>query len=269
MRRNLLATALAALAVATTGAGTASAATAVSSNWSGYAVTGTTFSSVSGTWVEPTASCSSSTTSVTASAFWVGLGGESDAAGALEQTGTEADCLANGTVRYSAWYELVPAASVRVSLGVSAGDTISASVRVSGSTVTVRLANATTGKTFAKTLRMAAPDTSSAEWIAEAPSTVTPGGESILPLTDFGTVRFKSARATSSTGHTGSISDSAWTATRIRLESGASSGPGPFGPFAAESSGVEAAPGALAPGGTGFSVIWKRTSAGSSPPGAL
>jgi Peptidase A4 family len=217
MTRHLVATALAALALATATTGTASAATAVSSNWAGYAVTGTTYSSVSGTWIEPTASCSSSTTGVTASAFWVGLGGESGSSSALEQTGTEADCLANGTVRYSAWYELVPAASVKVALAVSAGDRIAGSVRVSGSTVTVRLANLTTGKTLTKSLRMTSPDTSSAEWIAEAPSAVTPGGESILPLTDFGTVRFTTATATSSTGHTGSISDSSWTAHPARI----------------------------------------------------
>jgi Peptidase A4 family len=269
MKRKALATALAALALATTSTGTASAATAVSSNWSGYAVSGTTFHSVSGTWVEPSANCSSNTASVTASAFWVGLGGESDAAGALEQTGTEADCLANGTVRYSAWYELVPAASVKVDLAISAGERIAASVHVNGSTVTVRLANLTTGKTFTKTLLMATSDTSSAEWIAEAPSAATPGGATIVPLTDFGMVRFTSATATSSTGHTGSIADSAWTATRIRLESGASGGPGPFGPFAAHSSGVEATPGALASGGTAFSVTWKLESTGSSQPGAL
>ena len=179
---------------------------------------GTTFKTVSGTWMQPTANCSASTAETTASAFWVGLGGDSDTSSALEQTGTEADCLANGTTRYTAWYELVPASSVRVSLRVSAGDRIAASVRVNGTKVTVQLRNLTTGKSFTKTLRMASPDTASAEWIAEAPSALTPGGTRILPLTDFGTVRFTSATATSTGGHTGTIADSAWTASRILLE---------------------------------------------------
>ncbi len=103
-----IAAALAALAIAAGTVGTSAAATAVSSNWAGYAVTGQTFKTVSGTWVQPTANCSASTAETTASAFWVGLGGDSDTSSALEQTGTEADCLANGTTRYTAWYELVP-----------------------------------------------------------------------------------------------------------------------------------------------------------------
>ena len=152
----------------------AGAATAVSSNWSGYAVTGTTFRSVSGSWVQPAASCTSSTATTTASAFWVGLGGDSSSSKALEQTGTEADCLADGTVRYSAWYELVPASSVRVRLAVAAGDRIAGSVKASGRSVTVELRDLTTGTSFRKTLTMATPDTSSAEWIAEAPGHVDP-----------------------------------------------------------------------------------------------
>ena len=143
-----IAAALAALAIAGGTVGTSSAATAVSSNWGGYAVTGKTFEAVSGTWVQPAANCSSSTARrrTTASAFWVGLGGDSDASSALEQTGTEADCLADGRTRYTAWYELVPASSVRVSLRVSAGDRISGSVRVNGTKVTVQLAQPDDGK---------------------------------------------------------------------------------------------------------------------------
>ena len=110
---------------------------------------------------------------------------------------------------------------------------------------------------------MASPDTASAEWIAEAPTTVTPGGTRILPLTDFGTVRFTGATATSSTGHTGRIADSAWSSSRILLEAG-SSGPGNFGPYAAESAGTEAVPGALSSRGT-FSISWRQTVAPSGP----
>ena len=91
-----IAAVFAALAMAAGTVGSSSAATAVSSNWAGYAVTGTSFKTVSGTWVQPTANCSSSTAETTASAFWVGLGGDSDTSSALEQAGTEADCLANG-----------------------------------------------------------------------------------------------------------------------------------------------------------------------------
>jgi Peptidase A4 family len=258
-----IAAVLAAVALAAGTVGSSAAATAASSNWAGYAVSGTTFKTVSGTWVQPTANCSSGTAETTASAFWVGLGGNSDTSSSLEQTGTEADCLANGTTRYTAWYELVPASSVRVSLRVSAGDRISGSVRAAGTKVTVQLRNLTTGKSFTKTLRMASPDVASAEWIAEAPSAIVPGGTRILPLTDFGTVRFASATATSSAGHTGTIADSAWTTSRILLESG-DGGPGNFGPYAAESAGTEAVPGALSSTGA-FSITWRQTASPTGP----
>jgi len=263
MKRPMIAAAVAAAALAAQPAG-ALATTAISSNWSGYAVTGTTFKSVSGSWTEPAANCTSTTTSETASAFWVGLGGDSESSNALEQTGTEADCTANGTARYWAWYELVPKASVRVALAVNAGDRIAANVKVSGTTVTVTLQNLTSGKSFSKTLTMSSPDTTSAEWIAEAPAAVTAAGEEILPLTDFDTVRFTSATATSTSGHTGSVSDAAWSATRIVLESSGNGGPGPgpFGQFAQDDSGAtEATPSALAARGRAFSVKWSQVTA--------
>ena len=149
----------------------------------------------------------------------------------------------------------MPAASVKAPLKVSAGDRIAASVKVSGTTVKLALRNLTTGKSFAKTLRMAAPDLSSAEWVAEAPSALTPGGSQILPLTDFGTVRFTNAGATSTSGHTGTISDAVWSATRITLAADSGFGPGPhFGPFAPDGGSTEAVTSALSAGGSAFSI---------------
>ena len=263
MIRAALAAAAAALMLASATTATAATTTAVSSNWAGYSVSGTTYSSVSGTWTQPAADCSTKTSSTTAAAFWVGLGGNDETSTALEQTGTEADCLADGSVRYGAWYELVPAASVKAQLTVSAGDRIAASVEVSGTTVKVQLKNLTTGKSFARTLRMSAPDISSAEWVAEAPSAVTERGTQILPLTDFGTIRFDSASATSTSGHAGTISDSAWSATRIMLAAGSGSGPGPhFGPFAPDAGSTEAVTSAPAAGGSAFSVTARSASYG-------
>ncbi len=255
--------------VFTAGAADATAATAVSSNWSGYAVTGTSFSEVSGRWVQPAASCRSSTAGATASAFWVGLGGDSESSKGLEQTGTEVDCLPDGTVRYWAWYELVPKASVRVDLKVSAGDAISASVEVSGTSVTLRLSDLSTEKTSAETVRMSAPDLSSAEWVAEAPSVATPGGTNVLPLTDFGTVRFSDATARSGSGHLGAISDPDWSASRIELDPAA--GPGgngrPFSSFAAYGLvASEAVPSVLGSAGEGFSVTVREQTTGATRP---
>ena len=88
---------------------------ASSANWSGYVAGGsssggsTQFSSVSGSWVEPSANCNAGQGY---SAFWVGLGGSGQGPNALEQTGTEADCGSDGSSSHFAWYELVPAAPV-------------------------------------------------------------------------------------------------------------------------------------------------------------
>src|SRR4051812_32057055 len=200
--------------VALVAAGTAAAATAVardvSSNWAGYVVTGAEFSSGTGTWVQPAIDCTSTGTS--ASAFWVGLGGNGESSNALEQAGTSAECKADGTASYSAWYELVPAPSITVALAIEPGDTITSTVTVAGKKVTMQVADVTTGKSVTKIKRMAAPDTSSAEWVAEAPSLCADNGSCrTVTLSDFGKVKFTKASATAD-GHTGSISDQAWTA---------------------------------------------------------
>jgi hypothetical protein len=70
-----------------------------SGNWSGYASTGASGAdtSVSSSWVQPSVTC---TAQDTYSSFWVGLDGYNDSA--LEQTGTEADCI-NEQAQYGAW----------------------------------------------------------------------------------------------------------------------------------------------------------------------
>lgn len=192
-----------------------------SANWAGYAVGGTTFSSVSGSWTVPAARSSTDGYS----AFWVGLGGTSSESSGLEQVGTESDYV-DGQARYYAWYELVPAAAVRLDLPIHSGDRIAAKVSVSGTRVTVSLSDLTTGRSVTKTLRSSDPDTSSAEWIAEAPAAeYADGTASQLPLADFGTASFTGATATAADGHTGSIVDSDWQAERIELPGATTSSP--------------------------------------------
>src|SRR3984893_2100950 len=192
----LLATAAAALAIP---GAQARAATSTSSNAAGYAVASAdpaapvTYTSVSGTWVQPAANCSASGAAF--SAFWVGLGGFSDTSQGLEQIGTESDCTAGGHATYGVWHELVPDASVPVKLKVFPGNRISANVTVTGQLVVVNLKNLTRKTSFTKRLFMAAPDVSSAEWIAEAPSACTSSGDCrALPLANFGPVAFNSAK---------------------------------------------------------------------------
>jgi hypothetical protein len=249
--------ALAATAVALVAAGAAAAAAGVardvSSNWAGYVVSGASFSSVTGTWVQPAVDCSATGTG--SSAFWVGLGGNREGSSSLEQAGTGGDCSADGTARYYAWYELVPAASVTIGLHVEPGDTITATVTVAGAKVTMQVRNVTRGTSVTKVKSMAAPDTSSAEWVAEAPSLCDAAGRcQTVALSDFGKVRFTNATATTSGGHTGPISDGAWTATAIQL---VSDGGGPrFGRYAAYAAPAQATPTTLTARGTAFSVKW-------------
>lgn len=151
----------------------ANAAVLVSSNWAGYAAVpsaggASAFSSVSGSWTVPAATCGSR--GETYSAIWVGLGGFHESSKALEQIGTDADCTRSGSAVYSTWYELVPAAPVTLTLKLDAGDAMAASVTVRGHGVTLRISNLTTGKTFTRTRRVSKVDSSSAEWIIEAPS---------------------------------------------------------------------------------------------------
>jgi Peptidase A4 family len=215
------AAALAAVAIASADADS------TSSNWAGYAVadpstvaTGATtapfqFTSVTATWKQPKASCTSG--SATYSAFWVGLGGFSEASNALEQIGTASDCTASGVARYYAWFELVPAASTQVALKINAGDTVTASVNVSGANVLVQVKDRTRKTSYTKLLPMASPDLASAEWIAEAPSACTTGGQChVLPLSDFGSVTFTKIAAIANT-HPGTITDPFWTSALIRL----------------------------------------------------
>jgi Peptidase A4 family len=168
----------------------------VSSNWAGYAVAGpvpasgaaVSYRAVSGTWVQPTATCTPG--KATYSAFWVGLGGFAE---------------------------------------TSPG----------------RIRNLTRGTTFTKRLTTTAPDVSAAEWVAEAPSACNGAGRcQVLPLTNFGTVSFSQAAAATVDGQSGTISSPAWAATPIQLVTDPVVGSG-------------AAPGALAPDGSGFSVSWQ------------
>jgi len=131
---------------------------------------------------------------------------------------------------------------------------------VNATTVTVSMADVTTGRSITKTLHMSDPDTSSAEWIAEAPSVETGyGGYQITPLADFGKVTFTGASATTAEGHTGAISDSAWSVEKVDLMSSSGGFGGPPGRrgWAVENT-AEATTSSLSGSGSRFSVTWSE-----------
>jgi hypothetical protein len=272
---------LAVIAALATGAGfaseavTASARTvattqAASENWAGYVGSGRSFTSVSGSWTEPAVKSDSSATGAY-SAFWVGLGGSGSASQSLEQVGTASD-WARGHAEYYAWYELAPSAMVKLPIAIHAGDHISASVAVHGTTVTIWLSDRSSGQSVTKTLSMSSPDTSSAEWIAEAPSAQSATGtDQVLSLADFGKVTFTSASATAN-GHTGTISDSSWTAERVTLASGGNGATGlppdatGFGVQSATNTTAAARTSSLSSDGSSFSVTWTSSQTGGGTP---
>lgn len=215
-----------------------------STNWSGYAVTGSSFTKALGSWTIPTVNCS--TTPNTYSSFWVGIDGwTSDT---VEQTGTDSDC--DGTTpSYYAWYEFYPNPSYLISsVAVSPGNVMSASVTYSGSEFTITITNETTGKSYSRSSRVRGAQRSSAEWIAEAPCCTNAGG--ILPLSDFGIVYFgddytavantNDATDSSVSGNIGAFGSNVYESIMVNGSTGAN----------------EAVPSSLSADGTSFSVTW-------------
>jgi hypothetical protein len=155
-----------------------------SSNWSGYAAINGRYTSVSASWTQPFATCTSTNTW---SSFWVGLDGYNS--NSVEQTGTSADC-SSGIPQYYAWYEMYPKFPKNLNLAIAPGDSISASVTTSGNgQFTLTIADTTSGQSYTTTQRYKAAQLASAEVIAEAPSS----SSGVLPLTNFGTVGFTAA----------------------------------------------------------------------------
>ncbi len=236
----------------------------VSTNWSGYRAAtqdGSGFSRVTGSWTEPSADCS---TSSGHASFWVGLGGSGGETGALEQAGTAIDCDATGNTSHTAWYELLPAPPVQLDLKVSPGDHMSSTVTVNGTNVTITVSDATTGQSATKNLTMTDTqlDVSTAEWIAEAPSQCD-GSGSCEPLTlaNFGKVGFTNATATAA-GHTGTVSDSTWSAQPVTLSPG-----GGVTDVVGGSESGGAQPSELSADGSSFSVSYVGSSAATATSG--
>jgi hypothetical protein len=216
--------------------------TVESSNWSGYADTGSTFRSVSGDWTVPTVSCSGATAY---SAQWVGIDGYSS--DTVEQDGTSANC-AGGSASYSAWYEMYGDTKVdggdEVELSpssypVAAGNALTASVSVSSSSWTLDLSDTTKGWNFSTTVSFTGAAESSAEWVVERPEVCEGSSCSLTTLANFGTVSFMSAAASTAT-LTGNIAS--YTATDIEMVNGST---------------VIAQPGALTNSGAGFTDTYE------------
>jgi len=174
---------------------------AQSMNWSGYAATTGTYTSVSASWTQPAGTCSQGDQYA---AFWVGLDGYSSST--VEQTGSEVDCV-GGTATYYAWYEMYPSLSVNYSNTVKAGDRFKATVTYQGNNeFSLYIADTTQKWSHTTTASLDGAARSSAEVIVEAPCCTFSGG--VLPLTDFGTMSFTGSTADSSAiGNAGGVTE--------------------------------------------------------------
>lgn len=207
-----------------------------STNWSGYADTGSSFSKVTAKWTEPSATCSSRTEQL--AAFWVGIDGYSS--DSVEQDGTLIECYGGTAYQYT-WWEMYPTNDIQV-VGetLAAGDAITSTVTRTGTSYTLTVTDSThSANSFTETENCSSCDNTSAEWIAEAPA----GSSSIYPLADFGSWTASGASVTegSTSGVISSFTDDEIT-------------------MVDSSSRVKAQPGALNSSGNSFSVTWERAS---------
>lgn len=238
---------------ATTNAATLTVEAEASYNWSGYVAAGSSgeFTSVSASWTVPSVSCSGDAT--TYSSQWVGIDG-GNGSETVEQDGTEADC-SSGKAVYDAWWEMYGDTAPAVNGGdevelspshypIAPGDSISASVSVSGTNWTLTIADNThpwSGGAFSTTISFSGGEQSSAEWIVERPETCSPC--SVAALSDFGSASFTSAAATT-TGDGSAQSIAALGGSSIEMVSENGDNP------------VLAAPGPLDSTGQDFTDTW-------------
>jgi hypothetical protein len=169
-----------------------------SSNWFGYnqgslELGGKQFNAMTGDWIVPAAT-QHTAGQAESSSDWIGIGGGCVDAGCtvtdntLIQTGTESDVDATGAASYSAWWEIIPAPSIGISMTVAPGDHMHASiaeVNPGANLWSIVLQDVTRGESFSTTVPYASSHLT-AEWIEETPLLLgTDAGFAALPnLTD-------------------------------------------------------------------------------------
>ena len=239
------------------GSGLRRATAVASSNWAGYADTNDTFNSVSSSWREPAVNCADSTSGPEgllsmssllggpdeAAAFWVGLDGYNSTS--VEQLGTDSDCD-SGTPSYYAWYEMYPNPSVALpsQYPVKPGDQMTTLVAANstGTSFVLSIKDATAGWMFSTTQTGSGFARSSAEVIAEAPSSCSIQGCNQVPLADFGQIDYSGSSVIDAAGTKGS--PASFDATEITMSDNGT---------------TLATPTSLSSDGSSFSVAWNAS----------
>jgi hypothetical protein len=171
-------------------AGTGNPSGTSSPNWSGYAISGGPFTSITGQWNVPTISGDAGS----ASSSWIGIDGATNSS--LIQVGTEQDWnsgilgIGEGASYYS-WWEVLPAVETKLPNPVFPGNVMYAEItrtNAAAGTWLIELINTTLAWTVTVQVTYTGPG-ASAEWIEEAPSTCLTTA-CVLPLADYSLTNF-------------------------------------------------------------------------------
>lgn len=193
---------------------------------------------------------SGGSSSTSYAAFWAGMDGFNS--NTVEQAGILMNVTSSGTTTYAAWTEFYPALPTYApaSFTVGVGDAVTVTVSYSSTSNTITASVTDGSQTYSSSHSASSYLRSSAEWIAEAPSS----GHSILPLADFGSVNFgpqytgvsntNYATIGTATGSIGSFIPSS-TATVYLIN------------MAQRNGALKASTGSLTDSGTSFTVTWK------------
>jgi hypothetical protein len=160
-----------------------------STNWSGQALTGDTYTGVGGQWTVPRVT---PTEDDEYSSTWIGIDGYSNST--LIQTGTS-QASGGGDTRYFAWYELLPGDAIPIDGTVSPGDVMQAMITEESAGVwEIGIEDVTASWEYSNSFDYTTPGTS-AEWIEEAPT--VDGSQSTLA--DFDSATFSDMAVDGST----------------------------------------------------------------------
>lgn len=175
-----------------------------SQNWFGYNQGAlergeALFHEIAGNWAVPRAS-QHTKNEAEYSSDWIGIGGGCENSNCsvqdetLIQAGTEQDVSRSGKPSYSAWWEVIPSPSVRISMKVRPGDHMHAQIRqVTPMVWKIAIADLTSHKSFSTTVPYSSTE-GSAEWIEETPLVIGGGSGGFAPLPNLSRTRFDSAR---------------------------------------------------------------------------
>jgi len=157
----------------TVAAPTPSIPTYGSTNWSGYLLTGGTYTGAAGTFNVPTIAASPANTDTSE---WVGVDGAGPSDPSLLQAGVhERYSAATNTYVVYAWVEELPAPETIIPLPVAPGNEVTVTIVEIGTGVwNVEVKNDSTGQYYSANAAYAGPG-SSAEWIVEAPTAAATG----------------------------------------------------------------------------------------------